>query len=951
MNQPTATFEFLTGGGEMGERIRAHDWGSNPLGPPETWPQSLRSALSICLNSTVPTAIYWGEELRLLYNDAWAPIPTERHPWALGRPAKEVWADIWDVIEPQLNRVVSEGTGFSTFDHMLLMVRGGAPRETYWDYSFTPIRGEGGGVAGIFNQGHETTARILSERARELEAVRQRRLFRQAPGFITILRGPDHVFEFVNDAYQRLFGDREYLGKTVAEAFPELEHQGIQGLLDTVYRTGERFVADRMPVWIDHPDAGPELRRLDFIYEPVTDDDGSVTGIFCEGFDVTNAYRAETELRESEGRFRDVADAAPVLIWMSDASMGRTWFNRPWLEFTGRAMEDASADGWVEGVHPDDRSRYRESFERAFAAREALRIDYRLCRSGGDYRIIEESAVPRFADDGTFLGYIGAGIDVTESRGAEPALRESEARFRLMANAVPAIVWVIDATGRNEFFSEQWYDYTGAPRDETSAEKVSFDYVHPDDAERTLAALAEAQRTGNTFSVEHRIRSRTGEYRWFLVRGEPHRDSGDGKTLRWFGASVDIHARRQAEADLRELNETLEQRVIERTADLQQAQDALRQSQKLEAMGQLTGGVAHDFNNLLTPIIGSLDMLQRRNVGDDRTRRQIDGALQSAERAKTLVQRLLAFARRQPLHTSAVNLRSLVDGMLDLVTTTSGPQIQVMVDIPPDLPLARADANQVEMAILNLAVNSRDAMPRGGRLTISAAAEQIDHNHPTKLPPGDFVRLTVSDTGVGMDEATAARAIEPFFSTKGIGQGTGLGLSMVHGLASQLGGALTIRSRPGAGTSIDLWLARAAPAVGTPLAQETVRRSDHAGTVLLVDDQDLVRASTADMLDDLGYRVIEARRSEEALKLLDDALDPDILITDHLMPGMTGTDLARIAQQQFPALPVLVVSGYAEDAGIDPALPRLTKPFRQPDLAAILTKVTASPIPNGRAKA
>lgn len=296
--ETAASLGFLNGGGEMGALIRAHDWARTSLGPPQGWPQSLRSALSICLHSSLPAAIYWGPELRLLYNDAWAPVPAERHPWALGRPAREVWNDIWHVIEPELSAAMAHGEGFTAFDQMLPMARDGAVRETYWNYSFTPIHGESGTVEGVLNQGHETTDRVLYERDREANASRQRRLFQQAPGFITILDGPTHVFEFINDAYCRLFGDRDFVGKTVREAFPELGGQGFYEWLDRVYASGERFVAERTPILIDYPGAPPGERYLDFIYEPVSDEHGKVTGIFCEGFDVTTACLAERALRE-----------------------------------------------------------------------------------------------------------------------------------------------------------------------------------------------------------------------------------------------------------------------------------------------------------------------------------------------------------------------------------------------------------------------------------------------------------------------------------------------------------------------------------------------------------------------------------------------------------------------------------------------------------------------------
>jgi signal transduction histidine kinase len=319
---------------------------------------------------------------------------------------------------------------------------------------------------------------------------------------------------------------------------------------------------------------------------------------------------------------------------------------------------------------------------------------------------------------------------------------------------------------------------------------------------------------------------------------------------------------------------------------LKEAEEALRQSQKMEAMGQLTGGVAHDFNNLLAPIIGSLDMLVRRGVGSDRERRLIDGALQSAERAKTLVQRLLAFARRQPLQPVSVEIPPLIEGMVGLISSTLGPTIDVRVDCAPEVPLAKADPNQLEMALLNLAVNARDAMPRGGELTIRAKSERLEQAHASDLPPGEYVRLSVLDTGTGMDEETLRRAIEPFFSTKGVGKGTGLGLSMVHGLAAQLGGGLTIDSSPGKGTAVELWLPiSVAPAGEADVASMPPTARTGRGVVLLVDDEPLVRMSTADMLMDLGFEVVEASTAEDALELIKTSTPPDIVVTDHLMPA------------------------------------------------------------------
>jgi signal transduction histidine kinase/CheY-like chemotaxis protein len=375
---------------------------------------------------------------------------------------------------------------------------------------------------------------------------------------------------------------------------------------------------------------------------------------------------------------------------------------------------------------------------------------------------------------------------------------------------------------------------------------------------------------------------------------------------------------------------------LRKQAQLAEAQEALRQTQKMEAMGSLTGGVAHDFNNLLTPIIGSLDLLQRRGIGGEREQRLIAGAIQSADRAKILVQRLLAFARRQPLQPTAVDIGALVHGMADLLGSTTGPQIRVVVHIEDDLPPAKADMNQLEMALLNLGVNARDAMTDGGTLRISATRGIIDQPRDG-LCPGDYIQLSVADTGTGMDEATLARAVEPFFSTKGIGKGTGLGLSMAHGLAAQLGGAMTIQSRQGVGTNIELWLPVSSIRTATPQSVEAPSRSGRAdGTVLLVDDEEVVRMSTADMLENIGFDVRQASSAEAALTMVEAGLVPDLLVTDHLMPGMTGVDLARALREQFAALPVLIVSGYAEAEGIAPDLPRLTKPFRSAELEACI---------------
>ena len=389
--------------------------------------------------------------------------------------------------------------------------------------------------------------------------------------------------------------------------------------------------------------------------------------------------------------------------------------------------------------------------------------------------------------------------------------------------------------------------------------------------------------------------------------------------------------------------------VTDRLRDQQRLAEATSQMHemaKLETLGQLTGGVAHDFNNLLTPIVGALDMLRRQHESDARSNRLISGAMQAAERAATLVQRLLSFARRQHLEARTVDVKALVEGMHDLMQRTIGPHIAVRVDTAANLPAARVDPGQLELAVLNLAVNARDAMAGGGQLRLELDMVEVNREANESLEPGRYIRLSVTDTGMGMDEATLARAIEPFFTTKGQGEGTGLGLSMVHGLAAQSGGALKIRSKVGKGTTAELWLPAAAGKADTVDEEDgSLPRQPRRAAILIVDDEDLVRAATAEMLREMGHSVLEAATGSAALDRLNSGEDIDLLITDYLMPGMRGSELVEEARTLRPGMPVLLLTGYANLAkGEAAGLPRLSKPFREADLA----RAVASLLTEGR---
>lgn len=535
--------------------------------------------------------------------------------------------------------------------------------------------------------------------------------------------------------------------------------------------------------------------------------------------------RAGAELRESEARFRNMADNTPMMMWVTDPTGFCTYLNRTWYEFTGQTAEEAEGFGWLDATHPDDKAMAEKAFVEANAAQGPFRIEYRLRRADGTYRWAIDAASPRFAADGSYLGYVGSVIDIDERREIEDALRATD-------------------------------------------------------------------------------------------------------------------------ADLRELNATLEERVIERTHQLQAAHEALRQSQKMEAVGQLTGGIAHDFNNLLAGISGALELLSKR-LAEGRLNgmdRYIDAAQGSAQRAASLTQRLLAFSRRQTLDPKPTDVNRLIGGMEDLIRRSVGPNVDVEVVGAGGVWATLIDPSQLENALLNLCINARDAMaPDGGRLTIETANKWLDDRaaRERELPPGQYVTLCVTDTGTGMPPEVQAQAFDPFFTTKPLGQGTGLGLSMIHGFVRQSNGQVRIYSEVGAGTTMCLYLPRFGGELdaGATVEDSTVAEGGHGETVLVIDDEETVRMLVAEVLGEAGYHVIEAPDGPSGLEILRSDRRIDLLISDVGLPGgMNGRQVADAARVDRPDLKVLFITGYAENAAVGngllaPGMEVLTKPFVMAELA------------------
>ena len=738
----------------------------------------------------------------------------------------------------------------------------------------------------------------------------------------------DYHFTELNPAFSRQTGlAMDVLGKSVREAIPGLEEKWFERY-GRIATTGqhERFLDRAEPL-------GRWFEVYGFrIGEP---EDRNVAILFT---DVTERVEQEVALRDSEQQLRLRLNAIPQMVWSTLPDGYHDFYNDRWYEFTGTPLGSTDGEGWNGMFHPDDQARAWQQWQDSLATGRPYEIEYRLRHHDGTYRWVLGRALPIRNETGDIVRWMGTCTDIDDRIAAAQALRQSEARLRAILEAVPVGLMFSDKDGRLTGSNERILEYLGhdlVPSATTTSYRDDYVAFHGDgrQVESEEYPLARALAGEERPELECRVRRGDGSLNWLRYVAAPIRDEG-GNIVGGVVASIDIDREKH-------LTESLEREVEKVVSEREAAQEALRQSQKLESMGQLTGGVAHDFNNLLTPIIGSLDLLHRKQILDDRTGRLVEGALASAEKARVLVQRLLAFARRQPLKPQPIDLGRVVEEMSDLIGSTSGPRIRVVTDIDPDLPPALADGNQLEMALLNLSVNARDAMPDGGTLTIAARKGEPENGDRLGMTGRGQIVLSVSDTGVGMDEATRRRAIEPFFSTKGIGKGTGLGLSMVHGLAAQLGGALDIRSAPGVGTTIELWLPLATEKVASGEAGVGEADPHGAGLVLLVDDEELVRASTAGMLADLGYRVLEANSGEAAIALVEGGAKPELLVTDQLMPGVSGTDLAVRLRESFPKLPVLIVSGYADLDSLSPSFPHLSKPFRQAELAAALEKVTA----------
>jgi PAS domain S-box-containing protein len=817
INRPTSA-DFLAGGGEMGALMRAYDWSASPLGEPDSWPQSLRTAVRILLNTNHPMFIWWGPELIQFYNDAYRQtMGPERHPSALGQGGRACWAEIWHIIGPQIEQVMRGGGATWHQNQLVPVTRHGRLEQVYWTYGYSPI-----------------------------------------------------------------------------------------------------------------------------------DEDDGIGGVLVVCRDVTEEYLASQALREREAELARVQQIGRIGGLEVDLTTGFRNRRSPEYLLIHGLPPDAvheSHEDWVARVHPEDREATEKKFRDAVAGdvRE-YSVQYRIVRPcDGETRWISVKSSIERDQNGKAVRLVGAHTDVTEQVMAEQALRRSEERYRGLADQLAELnatlaqrveektrerdrIWnvsqdllvVASRNGVWQTVNPAWTRTMGWSEAEL-LNRTSEWLEHPDDGGINRAQVKKLGADETTVRFESRFRHKDGSYRW----------------LSWTGVSD----RDQIYAVARDV--TAEKAAAER---LKATEEALRQSQKMEAVGQLTGGIAHDFNNLLTGIVGSLDLLQTRlNQGRiDNVARYINAAMTSANRAAALTHRLLAFARRQPLIPKGVDANALVVSLEDLLRRTIGETIDLEIAASDELWGTLCDPNQLESALLNLAINARDAMPDGGKLTIATANARLNNvtADTPALVPGDYICITVTDTGVGMSPEVAARAFDPFFTTKPIGQGTGLGLSMIYGFARQSNGHATIDSKIGRGTSVRLYLPRHH---GDSAAEQAsiVRAAEHAATgetVLVVEDEPVVRGVILEMLQDQGYRTLEAVDGPSGLRILRRDQRIDLLVTDVGLPGMNGRQLADQARETRPGLKILFITGYAEsvaisDGFLQPGMEMITKPFELDNLA------------------
>ena len=901
--------DVFIGDSEMARLMRTHDWAATPLGPASAWPRSLKVALNLLLTSRFEMWLGWGEDIAFFYNDAYRPTLGNKHPRSLGAPTRVIWSEIWDDIKDRLRSVYEDGA--ATWDRalMLLLHRHGFLEETYHTFSYSPLHGDSGRVEGVFCAVSEETERVISER-RLMSLGALARGMAGVDGEIAVLRA----------AAAALAINARDMPFTVTYLFDADGRPKVAGMTQVPDGSAlaQRAVDMREPLWnvgalwddprtveIDLP-AGMAYPKGPWDVPPVH---GAIVPLLGQGSERPlgavvvglNPYRP----RDADYLAYLGLMAGQISSSLSGARVYDAERRRAQTLAEAAALREAAADALSQ-------ANLRLTSEVALRTQERDRLR-RLFEQSPSFMALLQGPEHRFeVVNKAYMQLVGhrdvVGLTVRE--------------------ALPEI----DGQGFYELLDDVFV--TGKP------------YV------------------GSNLPVQlQRAPSGPLEQRFVNLVYQPL-VGVDGSVEGIFVDGFDVTHQHRAESALQALNETLESRVSQRTTELalalrelqresaerEAAQAALRQAQRMEALGQLTGGVAHDFNNLLQVISGNLQLLRREVAGNDRAEKRVQSAIGGVTRGAKLASQLLAFGRRQPLEPKVLNIGRFIKGMDDMLRRALGEEIELETVISGGLWNALVDPGQIENAILNLGINARDAMPKGGKLTIEAGNAKLDDEYARlhDVQAGQYVMVGVTDTGTGIAPELLERVFEPFFSTKPEGKGTGLGLSMVYGFVKQSGGHVKIYSELGHGTTIKLYLPRVHEAEDALADEAALPVRGGSETVLVVEDDDEVRETAVNLLTDLGYRVLKAREALGALSVIESGVPIDLLFTDVVMPGpLRSPDLARKAKERLPGLAVLFTSGYTENAivhggRLDLGVDLLSKPYTREALARKIRHVLAN---------
>ncbi len=949
--------------------MRERDWSSSPLGPPASWPDELRTLVALILPSKFPMFVAWSESLGLLYNNAYAEILGGKHPAALGAPFHDIWHETAEESAPRLSAALAGEASYAE-NREARLNRGMVSERGWFTFSYSPVRDGNGVIRGVFSAVSETTEQML-DRERQAFRLRLEQRLRDQTNPTEILSlaaeaigrelGVGRVaYGSVDSNDEYLLIERDWTDNRMPSAIGRhrLTDFGAKSL--ATLKAGEILAIDDVRDDSHIGDRAEQFREgqigsllavplikagrftaLLFLHDPEprpwsAADRALVGEVGDRTWAAVERARAQAELRRSETRFRALATTGDSMVYRISAD----W--RYLLDFDRDDFVPAETipdQKWgVDHVHPDDVAMRQATIAEAIRTREMLEIELRIQGKDGNWRWVRSRAVPIFDEKGDVVEWFGAATDITDRREAEHRLRDSEEQLRLATEAAGIALWDVDTDSSELLWPDQLKAMFGISADMPVRIEDFYNGLHEEERDRVMQAYAAAAdpRKRARYDVEHRaIGKEDGVVRWIAGKGRGI-FVGD-RCVRVVGTAIDITQRKAAEEALRDLNETLAVRVAEALEERAHAEEALRQAQKMEAVGRLVGGIAHDFNNLLGAVVGSLELIRHRSGDPERVKRYVDVGMQAADRGAKLTGQLLAFSRSQRIELKPIAAAKLIGSIRSLLSSTLGPMIELRLMLEDHDQRVLSDATQLEMALINLAINAHDAMPDGGRATITTRVRSFV-NHP-ELAAGDYFEIRMEDTGCGMTPDVASRALDPFFTTKDIGKGTGLGLSQVYGIAKQAGGTVQIETEPGHGTAVNILLpcVEGEPTASSGWLQEVSDRTPIPARVLVIDDdKDMLRV-ISDSLEMLGYSVAEASNGVSGLRLLDE-FDPDLLIVDFAMPGMNGAEVAKAVRERRPGMPIIFASGYSDTDAIERVIGAearlLRKPFGIEDLKA-----------------